>query len=63
MIKFDRNLIQDTLADMGIKISYDNPAPGIVDNNGKLFPIELYKNLFNIFLSKNITFISQTSYS
>lgn len=52
MIKFDRNLIQDTLADMGIKISYDNPAPGIVDNNGKLFPIELYKNLFNIFLDK-----------
>lgn len=37
---------------MGIKISYDNPAPGIVDNNGKLFPIELYKNLFNIFLDK-----------
>ena len=52
MIKFDRNLIQDTLADMGIKISYDNHSPGIVDNNGKLFPIELYKNLFNIFLDK-----------
>ena len=42
MKKFDRDLIQETIDEMGLSITFDNEESGFVDNNGDLLYMDEY---------------------
>ena len=42
MKKFDRDLIQETIDEMGLTITFDNEESGYVDNNGDLLYMDEY---------------------
>ena len=42
MKKFDRDLIQETIDEMGLTITFDSEESGFVDNNGDLLYMDEY---------------------
>ena len=42
MKKFDRDLIQETIDEMGLTITFDNEESGFIDNNGELLFMDIY---------------------
>ena len=42
MKKFDRDLIQETIDEMGLTITFDNEESGFIDNNGDLLYMDEY---------------------
>ena len=42
MKKFDRDLIQETIDEMGLTITFDSEESGFVDNNGDLLYVDEY---------------------
>ena len=42
MKKFDRDLIQEKIDEMGLSITFDNEESGFVDNNGDLLYMDEY---------------------
>ena len=40
--KFDRDLIQETIDEMGLTITFDNEESGFIDNNGELLFMDIY---------------------
>ena len=42
MKKFDRDLIQETIDEMGLAITFDNEESGFIDNNGELLFMDIY---------------------
>ena len=42
MKKFDRDLIQEKIDEMGLTITFDNEESGFIDNNGDLLYMDEY---------------------
>ena len=42
MKNFDRDLIQETIDEMGLTITFDNEESGFIDNNGDLLFMDEY---------------------
>ena len=42
MKKFDRDLIQETIDEMGLTITFDNEVSGFIDDNGELLFMDIY---------------------
>ena len=42
MKKFDRDLIQETIDEMGLTITFDNEESGFIDDNGELLFMDIY---------------------
>lgn len=42
MKKFDRDLIQETIDEMGLTITFDNEVSGFIDDNGELLFMDEY---------------------
>ena len=42
MKKSDRDLIQETIDEMGLTITFDNEESGFIDNNGDLLYMDEY---------------------
>ena len=42
MKKFDRDLIQETIDEMGLTITFDNEESGVIDDNGELLFMDIY---------------------
>lgn len=42
MKKFDRDLIQETIDEMGLTITFDSEESGFIDNNGDLLFMDEY---------------------
>ena len=42
MKKFDRDLIQETIDEMGLTITFDNEESGFIDDNGDLLFMDEY---------------------
>ena len=42
MKKFDRDLIQEKIDEMGLTITFDNEESGFIDNNGELLFMDIY---------------------
>ena len=40
--KFDRDLIQETIDEMGLTITFDNEESGFIDDNGELLFMDIY---------------------
>ena len=42
MKNFDRDLIQETIDEMGLTITFDNEESGFIDDNGELLFMDIY---------------------
>ena len=42
MKKFNRDLVQETIDEMGLTITFDNEESGFIDDNGDLLFMDIY---------------------